>query len=142
MYNVKEAFETLCNVLDNNITSEQKDFWQIYFCWWRFFYCVNENLEKASLHKDKVSLIEQFVEYSKELSKIEAVILERNKVAKDKLPSAEDIPFAPHIKNMQGLLKKEQERLGQLMKAVKKEKSHSRVSLVKRHKSKRSWLKS
>ncbi len=138
-YSVEEAFNALNQVLESNAQAETKDFWAIYFHWWRFFYSINQNLEKSPVFSDKIAQIEQFMKYSRELSKIETHILERSKIPKEKLIAVEIIPFAPHIQNIQALLKKEQDRFSKLMKEVKKGKNP--IS-IKRRSSRQKWLRS
>lgn len=139
MYNVEEAYEALIQVLESNSGAKTKDFWDIYFHWWRFFYSINENLEETPILNDKIALIEQFMQYSRELAKMETHILEKHNSAKKKLPSIEAIPFASHIQNMQQMLKKEQDRLSKLMKGVKKQKN---PALIKKRTFHPKWLRS
>lgn len=141
MYDLEQVFQSLSQVLDLNFTSKTKDFWLIYFHWWRFFYCFNENIEKSKTLEEKILIIEKFMQYNKALSATESAMLERYRVNKNALPAVEEIPFAPHIQNMKELFKKEQERFGLLMRGVKKQKAPIKKVAPKRGHSKQKWLR-
>ncbi len=144
MYNLDEAFENLRGVLDQNLTSEVKDFWNIYFHFWRYLYSLNQNIEECSRLEDKVDLIEQFVRQNKEIAKLEEAMIERNKLPKKDIPSPDTIPFSPHIQSIKDLFLNEQARLARLMKEVKREKkAPSKSALKTRKKSvKQRWVRS
>ncbi len=145
MYDLEKIFKDLISVLDQNLVSERKDFWSVYYGFWRYLYSLNQNIEECSDVKDKVAIIESFILKYKDIQLVEKALLERNKIKeKEKVASSEDIPFNAQIQEMKELLIKEQNRLGRLMKEVKKEKLPSKKSLSAGKKSlkKEKWLKS
>ncbi len=144
MYNIDESFENLRGVLDQNLTSEVKDFWTIYFHFWRYLYCLNQNIEESPRLEDKIALIEQFVAQNKEIARLEEAMVGRSTLAKQDIPSADSIPFSPHIQSIKDLLSKEQDRLAKLMKEVKKQKNPSAKPAQKSRKRpiKQRWMRS
>jgi hypothetical protein len=145
MYDLEKVFKDLTLILDQNLMSENKDFWGVYYGFWRYLYSINQNIEESADRNEKIAIIENFISKYKDIQQVETALLERNKIKeKEEVGSSEDIPFNTHIQEMKGLLIKEQERLGRLMKEVKKEKALIKTPLSKAKKGlkKEKWLKS
>jgi hypothetical protein len=145
MYDLEKVFKDLTVILDQNLMSENKDFWGVYYGFWRYLYSINQNIEECTDRKAKIDVIENFISKYKDIQQIEKALLERNKInEKEEVGSSEDIPFNPHIQEMKALLIKEQERLGRLMREVKKDKISIKTPSGKGKKGlkKEKWLKS
>jgi hypothetical protein len=144
MYDLDEVFSTLNQTLDNNLKSAQKDFWMIFFQFWKYFYSVNQNIAEAREIQEKIRVIESFVERDKILKKIELEILEAGRISKKDLPGEDLCKFSPHIQNMKELWMKEQARLNKAIKDVKKEKGVSEQDgpIRKKRPIKQKWIRS
>ena len=122
MYSLDESFKKLYDTLELNRTAVNKDFWTIYFHWWRYFYCFNENLQLITKENDRLALTGKFMQYNKELVDLGDRILEQKKMKNKKFPAIEAVDFPEHVQNMIQLMKKEQDRSAKLVKEMKKQK--------------------
>lgn len=144
MFDLEKIFKDLVGTLDQNLVSENKDFWGVYYALWRFLYSTNQNIEESSTCKDKIAVIESFIGKYKEVEQVEKALMERSKIKeKERVGSSDEIAFNSQILEMKALLMKEQERLGRLMKEVKKERLEESKpqNVLKKPSKKEKWLK-
>lgn len=145
MYDLEKIFKELMDILDQNVVSENKDFWTVYYALWRFLYSTNQNIQQSPTPADKMVVIQSYLSKYKDIAQIEKALLERNKVEdKEKIGSQEGVFFNPQIEEIKILLMKEQERLVRFVKDVKNERASLGKSqgYLKKASKKEKWLKS
>ncbi len=144
MYDLEEVFSALNQTLETNVKSGQKDFWMIFFQFWKYFYSVNQNIEEAREIQDKITIIDKFVDRNKSIKEIEEAILEKERVSKNDLSGEDLCKFPPHIQNMKDLWLKEQVRLNKTIKELKRQKGGAldEGPIRKKRPLKQKWIRS
>ncbi len=143
MYNLDETAKVLDQVLQSNFEGPNKDLWSIYYQFWRYFYCLNQNIEECSRIEDRVALIDSFVKQHRHLKQFTHAQMDRKKIKPEDVPAFDASVYPPHIQNMKDMLSKEEDRLKKHMKEIQKEKKPYKMGQKKMPKraDKEKWIR-
>ena len=117
-------YRLLMQVLEENYRSPNKNLWQVSFHWWRYYFHLNKQLDKAKTLADRVRVIEEYIVHSKVLMGIEEATLadiegDLKKIGEERFLEP-TIP--PHIRDMVRMMQNERGKFTRKVRAIKREK--------------------
>ena len=121
MYDLDETAKVLGQVLQSNFDGPNKDLWSVYYQFWRYFYCLNQNIEESLRLEDKVTLIADFTKQHKHLKQFTYAQMDRKKIKLADVPAFDSSIYPLHIQSMKDMLTREENRLKKHMKEIQKE---------------------